>query len=401
MGLMSAFDFGPLLAGLGQCGSKIDIAGLETGGVGIGQIRRQYAIASFVHQQGLLLDAKKLIKVELHSSLKTVRKLPLQMQWMCQPMWHIQSPFHGLRANPRIQDPRRAFRGCRCARIFQPGLIKQANAVRQNIAALGKSSPPGTSFAGQSERTKLTGLMRLFNRTLLSTRCRRIAFGIIVLVFGTVPTALTAKPDLQPLEEIRQAAKLHVQNELATPTTGTLIRPGNLDSRLKLGRCLQELRTFTAGGSATTGNVSIGVECPGSWRLFVPISIETHQPVIVLRRASGRAEPLQADHLATEIRNTRDLSRGYFSDPEQVIGQVLRRSASAGVVLTPAMLEAARLIEKGQVVRLLTSLGGVQVMASGTAMASAAEGQRITVRNMSSNKLVEGIVTGPDTVTIR
>jgi flagella basal body P-ring formation protein FlgA len=75
------------------------------------------------------------------------------------------------------------------------------------------------------------------------------------------------------------------------------------------------------------------------------------------------------------------------------VGMRLKRSLPMGAVLTPAYLESPMLVRRGDQVVIRADLPGMDVRASGTALGSAAAGERLRVRNESSGRIVEAIVT--------
>ena len=71
-----------------------------------------------------------------------------------------------------------------------------------------------------------------------------------------------------------------------------------------------------------------------------------------------------------------------------------------GTTLTMDMLKADLVIKHGQDVTLIASAGGIEVRAAGRALSDAAGGTRVKVQNLSSLKVVEGVVEGPDLVRV-
>ena len=74
--------------------------------------------------------------------------------------------------------------------------------------------------------------------------------------------------------------------------------------------------------------------------------------------------------------------------------------ALAGVTLSADMFSADLIVHRGQEVTLLSQGGAIEVRASGKAMADAAAGARVQVQNMSSMRIVEGVVESADVVRV-
>ena len=71
-----------------------------------------------------------------------------------------------------------------------------------------------------------------------------------------------------------------------------------------------------------------------------------------------------------------------------------------GAVLQPGMLRSAMQIEKGQTIELIHRRGGVQVSMTGQALGTAARGETLRARNLSSGRVVEGRVLSDQQIEV-
>lgn len=172
------------------------------------------------------------------------------------------------------------------------------------------------------------------------------------------------------------------------------VRPGRLDSRLRLRACEHGLEAFLAPGSRMLGNSTVGVRCNGpvNWTLYVPVHIMVQAEVLVLTQSLPRGTLLQPSHLRSERHDLSQLSRGYLTDKQAAEHMVLRRALQVGTVLAPSMVEPPRLVERGQRVILLAETDTVTVRVEGEALNHGVLGDRVRVRNLSSRRIVEGVV---------
>jgi len=90
----------------------------------------------------------------------------------------------------------------------------------------------------------------------------------------------------------------------------------------------------------------------------------------------------------------------YYRKPDNVIGMVLSRNISAGKVITPRLIQMPKLIKRGESVTLLAKTPYLAVRMKGKAMEDGTMGQLIKVRNISSNRVVEGIVAKASIVEV-
>lgn len=180
------------------------------------------------------------------------------------------------------------------------------------------------------------------------------------------------------------------------------IKMGRLDSRLRLVQCEHTLETFLPVGGRTLGNTTVGVRCghPKPWTLYVPVTVNVYKQVVVATDALPRGTVLGKDHVKTAKRNLAKLPQGYFVDPQNLLGMKLKRNVSGGLPLVPTMVEAPRIVKRGQRVTLIAIVSGIQVSMPGKAMANGSAGERIRVKNLSSKRIVEGVVSGSGEVRV-
>lgn len=225
---------------------------------------------------------------------------------------------------------------------------------------------------------------------------------ILILLACLGLTAPASGGQTQSHESIREAAERHVL-ELNTGQKGRLeLGAERLDRRLRLNKCEEALETFSSADKPGRSRYSIGVRCNGDqpWALYVPVSMSVFRKVLVLGREVGRGGLLTQADIRLEERDITRLRRGYLENPEQVLGKTPRRSVKAGTVLSPSLLESSALVSRGSRVTILGELGGIEVRMEGKALGNGALGERIQVRNSSSNRRVEATVVAAGIVQV-
>ena len=206
----------------------------------------------------------------------------------------------------------------------------------------------------------------------------------------------------QSLESIRAIAVAHVRAELPQGSAQRDVEIALLDPRLHLAACDTPLSAFTPAGARRGANGSVGVRCTGAqpWKIYVSAHVTSRDRVLVANRALPRNAVLTAADLTLVERAVDTLSQGYLRDAAELDGMRLRRPVAAGAVLTPAMLASVPLVSRGQQVTLEAQTGGVHIRMAGEALAEAALGQRIRVKNLSSDRVVEGVVRSDEVVEV-
>ena len=205
----------------------------------------------------------------------------------------------------------------------------------------------------------------------------------------------------ESLESIRTAALAQVRGELARDGVQREVDVAPLDARLRLAACDVPLTAFTPPGARRGANGTVGVRCTSpQWKVYLSVRVSSRDGVLVATRPLARDAVLTAADLALVERDVGTLGQGYLSDAAQLAGMRLRRPVAAGAVLTPSMLAAVPLVTRGQQVTLEAGAESMYIRMAGEALGEAALGQRVRVKNLSSERVVEGVVRSDQVVEV-
>jgi flagella basal body P-ring formation protein FlgA len=175
-----------------------------------------------------------------------------------------------------------------------------------------------------------------------------------------------------------------------------------LDSRLKLEPCATGLDIQFRDRNKKHGQTSLEISGPHpvSWRIYLPVRIDLFDNALVTRKPVLRGQALTPDLFKLRKVRISDQARGYFSDPKQLERMQSAKILKTGTVLNPAHLTAQNIVERGQRVTLMVDIQGLTVKTTGKAMQSASVGDVIKVRNLHSERIVEGRVTADGDVRV-
>ncbi len=207
---------------------------------------------------------------------------------------------------------------------------------------------------------------------------------------------------VQPLDAIQAQAETFVRGQLP-PTGGTYyVTASRLDARLRLANCAAPLEAFVANNGVVQTRTTVGVRCSavGGWTVYVPVAVETEASVLVLRRALARRARIEPLDVELQTRRLPGIAANFVNDVNAVAGRRLRRALPAGSPLTTDVLDKAVLVQRGQQVTLIASSGDIEIRAQGQALAEGGAQDRIRVQNVSSLKIVEGVVENAGTVRV-
>ena len=175
-----------------------------------------------------------------------------------------------------------------------------------------------------------------------------------------------------------------------------------LDPRLRLAACDSDLTQSLESPAQPVGRVTVRVSCEGStpWAVFVPAQVRIFRPVVVVKTALRRDSIIGAGDVALVEQDVSLLNRGYVTEVEQVIGRKLTRATRTDQVLTPAMLQLAEAVRRGDQVVISARSGGINVRMQGEALSGGTLGQQISVRNLTSQRVIQARVAGPGQVEV-
>lgn len=233
---------------------------------------------------------------------------------------------------------------------------------------------------------------------------------LLWLVFAFIAAAVAgmshsaASAAYQSHDSIRERAQQFLLQQLdPSQRADAQIEIGRLDPRLRLRQCAAPLQATALGGRAPVGATSVAIRCEDDrpWKLYVTARVVVFDEVLVAARALRRGDSLRASDLRRERRDLSRLPYGYLTEAAEAEGKLLQRSYLAGQVVQPNHLEAPQLVKRGQQVTLHARTGGVEIHMSGEALSDGAQGERIQVRNHSSDRIVEGEVVAKGVVRVR
>lgn len=219
--------------------------------------------------------------------------------------------------------------------------------------------------------------------------------GMVLAGAALVVTTFCIAGEFQDQDEILSSARAFLEEQLleAQGHAGE-VQMGRLDPRLRLAACDGKLEAFQPPGARVMGNTTVGVRCPtlAGWTLYVSARVVVQGHVLVTTQPLARGEVLTEQNVRLVERDLASLPRGYFDDPQPVLGQQARRHLAANTVLNPLMVEAPLLVRRGEQVILIAGSDGFSVRSTGQALASGSADEVIRIRTNDSGRIVEGRV---------
>jgi flagella basal body P-ring formation protein FlgA len=229
---------------------------------------------------------------------------------------------------------------------------------------------------------------------------QRLSFTALSFLFAG---AALAQPlsSAQSLESIQTAAETYIASQLST-TTKHYVTATHLDPRLRLAECATPLEAFSMTPGIVNARSTVGVRCgsDNGWTLYVPVTVEVEVPVLVLRRSLARRARVEPTDVEAEVRRLPGTAQNFITDVASLQGHRLKRSLTAGSALTTDAMTPDVVVRRGQQVTLLASLGSIEIRAQGQALTEGAVSDRVRVQNVSSLRVVEGVVENDNVVRV-
>lgn len=230
----------------------------------------------------------------------------------------------------------------------------------------------------------------------------RYIYRVLAALLLTLSVQANALANVQPLESIQAAAEQFVRSSLPEESAKHFVTANKLDPRLRLDECASPLEAFSQGTAMTNARMTIGVRCPtaNSWTIYVPVTVEVEVSVLVLRRPLARRARVDMADVEPQMRRLPGSASVFVNDLASLQGHRLKRSLAVGTALTVEMFVPDVIVRRGQQVTLIADGGSIQIRAQGQALSDGAAEDRVRVQNVSSLKVVEGVVESDGTVRV-
>jgi flagellar basal body P-ring formation protein FlgA len=171
---------------------------------------------------------------------------------------------------------------------------------------------------------------------------------------------------------------------------------------LPKGRLSHEVaapRNTTLAGSLPL-TVTLKVNDEVEKRMPVTVVVEALVNAVVTTRPLGRFKPIDESDVELRPVDVSGLPSDFIADPEAVLGKRTRRLLDANTVLRPDLVESQPIVKRGDRVRIIFESPGMRITTVGEVKQKGCLGERISVANLDSNKVIQARVVDPKTVKV-
>jgi flagella basal body P-ring formation protein FlgA len=125
---------------------------------------------------------------------------------------------------------------------------------------------------------------------------------------------------------------------------------------------------------------------------YVPFRVYEKRTLFYAKKALSRGTPVGMDDLGSKEVITGESELIYPKDVQDVVGKVVKKDLAAGTVFTNQVLDSPQVIRRGELVTIIGESRQISVRAKGRAEEPGRLGERIRVRNLSSDREIVGTV---------
>jgi flagella basal body P-ring formation protein FlgA len=231
-------------------------------------------------------------------------------------------------------------------------------------------------------KQKTTLLMALVCMTGLSGQSQAAAYQSLTEITDAVKAFLLAKDEIHQYPD-------------------TVVQVHSIDKRLNLSKC-EKINYQLSSGAKLIGKTTVKVSCeaPKIWSFYVNANISCFTDVYTLNGNFNKGHIIRQSDVYKVRKDLARLPFGYITEKEQIVGKEIKRNLQAGRPVTPSQIRNPLLIKRGGIVSLQNKTAGFTVQMKGVAMMDGAAGDRIRVKNSSSDRIVEGTVDQSGNVDI-
>lgn len=235
--------------------------------------------------------------------------------------------------------------------------------------------------------------MRL--RSLIGTLCLALFFSPLL------KAAPDSEHDIQPMQVLYDMVLEHLKQKTDQKLHNPTFDIREFSDRLKLQRCEAPLELEDKSPEKAAGRMTFKVECPQpSWKIFVTATVDGELPVVIATKGILKEAVIQPGDVKQILQPYQQVRRGALIDPGRAIGMRAKRAIAPNTTLTVRHLQPPYMVFEKNNVTIITYIGNIQVESVGVALEDAVLHEQVPVRNLSSDKIVKGIVVAPNTVEV-
>ncbi|MFB2777651.1 flagellar basal body P-ring formation chaperone FlgA [Shewanella mangrovisoli] len=220
----------------------------------------------------------------------------------------------------------------------------------------------------------------------------------------SIATKANAEPVVPSISAISELAKALINEKISVPSNAKVeILPQTIDSRLLPSQCATPIRVELASDREISRNNTVKVSCDTPdlaypWQIFMSVRVDILFPVVVASETLAPGELISPTQVEIRYVDQNSLRGMQFSDTSQLSGVRVKRRVAKNF---PIFANNLCFVCKNDSVSIYVRSSNFVLKTIGEALQDGNIGDQIRVKNSSSNKELDAIVTAIGEVEVR
>ena len=243
----------------------------------------------------------------------------------------------------------------------------------------------------------------LYNRTTKSIgHNMKISRQILILISLFISSPCFSNNSISTLSDQLNKFLQTAQSEIAENGFRSEFDIGNVDPRFNEKLCELPLEFSLNRSPMEQANLTVLTECKDTtpWKLYITTKFNVFGKVVYSSGSVPRGHTLQRSDLELKEEVINKSYYANFNDINDVVGMIAKRSIRHGSVIQANLLQAPKLVKRGDDVVIMASTQGIMIRMRGTAMQDGELGQQISVKNNQSERIVKARVSETGLVSV-
>ena len=177
---------------------------------------------------------------------------------------------------------------------------------------------------------------------------------------------------------------------------------GNIDPRFNEKSCREPIEFSLNRSPLNQANLTALAACNDEqpWKLYISLTFNVYGEVVYAANTLPRGHTIQLSDLQVKEEVINKHYYASFSQKSDVVGMITKRSIRQGSSIQANLLQAPKLIKRGDDVVIVASTQSIMIKMRGTAMEDGELGEQITVKNNQSAKVIKAKVAESGLVSV-
>ena len=158
---------------------------------------------------------------------------------------------------------------------------------------------------------------------------------------------------------------------------------------------------YDAARGRFNATLVVGEDTTTSDRIKVTGRVHQTSEAVVLNRPIQPGETIRVSDIQIVRLRADQVGAATVTDPARIIGRTVRRPMAAGTAIRSNELAPVLFVTRNSLITVKVDSPRMSLVMQAKSMDDGAEGDTIRVVNTRSDKMLQGIVTGPGEVTVR